>query len=131
MDLIITQVDGVIVGVRLADVVGQVSRSVPVATDPDKLTAYVAANAGKTVLQRDFEKATQQYGQRLLLVFDGAVVQYPVDTLVLPVSKIKGGATLLIDLIQTWQQGKYRIVDNSLVLAPDWVEPTMTLLAAD
>lgn len=127
MDVIIQHEEGTITAVRVADVVGQLRRDVPVATDREKLAAYVATNVGKTVLQREFEQATHVYEQRLLLVVDGFVAEYPANTLVLPVSKLKGGATFLVDLLQNWQYGKYRIVDNAVVAAPSWAEPTVEI----
>jgi hypothetical protein len=139
MHVIIQHKEGVITGVKVTTVAGQLRRSVPVATDAAKLAAYLAAklaaylaaNAGKTVLQRDFEKATQVYEQRLLVVIDGVVVEYPVNTVVLAVSKLAGGATALIDLLQNWQYGKYRIVDNALVPATSWAEPTVEIPGGD
>lgn len=131
MHLIVQHTEGVITSVRLAPVVAQLRRSVPVAADQAKLAAYMAANAGKTVLVSEFEKATHRYEQRLLLVIDGSVVDYPVNTLVIAANKLTGGATFLIDLLQNWTTGKYRVTDDKILIAPDWQEPILLLAPTD
>lgn len=129
MHLIIQHDDGKITGVRLGVVSGQLRRSAPVAFEPAKAAAYLAANAGKSVTRSEFESATHRHEQRLLLVVDGAVVEYPLNTLVLVVSKLKGGASLLVDLLQTWRMGKYCVVGGAVALTPSWVEPRIEIPA--
>lgn len=131
MNVIIEHQNGVITKLWLAVVAGQLRRRVPIGADPALLPAFLKANQGKRVKQSDYEKLTQRYAERLLLLINGTVVQAPTDTLVLATAKFPGGATTLFDLVQNWQSGKYRVVDGALLVVADWQEPTVLIAPVD
>ncbi len=130
MHVIVEHQNGVITNVIVATVAGQLRRAVPVAADGERQAAYLQANAGKWVKQSDYEKNTQRFEQKLLLLMENRVVTLPINTLVIAVAKLAGGATLLLDLVQNWQSGKYCVIDDKIVFAPDWEEPTLLIAAA-
>jgi hypothetical protein len=131
MNVIVEHEQGVITKLWLAVVAGQLRRRVPIGADPALLLAFLQENQGKRVKQSDYEKSTQIYAERLLVLVSGGVVQLPANTLVLATTKYPGGATALIDLVQNWQSGKYRVVDGKIVLAADWQEPTLLIEVND
>jgi hypothetical protein len=130
MQVIVEHQKGLITSVVVVAVAGQLRRRVPIGADPALLPAYLKANQGKRVKQSDYEKLTQLFAERLLLLINGTVVQLPTDTLVLAVAKYPGGATALFDLVQNWQSGKYRVADGKITPATDWQEPTILIAPA-
>jgi hypothetical protein len=130
MNLLIEHTNGQITQVTFATVIANLCVPVTVATDPARAAAYLTANAGQSVAQSVYEKQTAIQEKRLLiLTADGTLQSYPATTLLLKASKFNN--TLLIDLAQHWRSGKYSVDNNTLIPAPNWQEPTITLPPLD
>lgn len=126
MNLLIQHTNGQITQLTFTTVIANLLAPIAIATDPDRAVAYLTANASQTIPQSAYEKETAIHEKRLLiLTADGALHTYPPTTLLLKTSKFSN--TLLIDLAQHWRSGKYLVADNTLIPAPTWQEPTITL----
>lgn len=129
MHLIIQHTDQQITHLSLGQIVAQVTRAVAVALDQGEWEAFAREYAGQSVAVSKVEQATAVTAERLLLLLaDGQIVTCTPDTLVLDPTTLD--PALLLDLVEQWRAGKYRVVAGAVAPNPAWQEPLIELPAA-
>lgn len=90
------------------------------AIDPAKDAAYRTAHAGQNVPRATYEAAVGLFADRLILTdTHGMQHLHPADTILLAVDDPN-----LLDILAQATTGKYRVINDAIVLDMAWQAPT-------